>query len=53
MKRAAVVIVTYNNPAFLGICLASYKNQSYKDFAIFIADDGSAPETKAKGKIYT
>jgi GT2 family glycosyltransferase len=48
MKRAAVVIVTYNNPAFLGICLASYKNQSYKDFAIFIADDGSAPETKAK-----
>ncbi len=48
MKRAAVVIVTYNNPAFLGVCLASYKNQSYKNFDIFIADDGSAPETKAK-----
>lgn len=48
MKRAAVVIVTYNNPKFLGICLASYKNQSYKNFAIFIADDGSKPETRAK-----
>ncbi|MFZ5629983.1 MAG: glycosyltransferase [Spirochaetota bacterium] len=48
MKRAAVVIVTYNNPAFLGICLASYKNQSHQDFDIFIADDGSRDETKAK-----
>lgn len=48
MKRAAVVIVTYNNPKFLGICLAAYKNQSYQNFAIFIADDGSTPETKAK-----
>ncbi len=48
MQRAAVVIVTYNNPAFLGICLAAYENQSYKNFAIFIADDGSRAETKAK-----
>jgi len=48
MQKAAVVIVTYNNPAFLGICLASYQNQSHKDFSIFIADDGSRPETKAK-----
>jgi glycosyltransferase involved in cell wall biosynthesis len=48
MNRAAVVIVTYNNPAFLGICLAAYKNQSHKDFAIFIADDGSTDETRAK-----
>ena len=48
MKRAAVVIVTYNNPVFLGICLASYKNQSYENFEIFIADDGSKPETRVK-----
>ena len=48
MKPAAVVIVTYNNPGFLGICLASYKNQSHQNFEIFIADDGSTPETKAK-----
>ncbi len=52
MKRAAVVIVTYNNPAFLGICLASYKNQSYQNFEIFIADDGSRGETKAKIDAY-
>lgn len=52
MKRAAVVIVTYNNPAFLGICLAAYKNQSYGNFAVFIADDGSRPETKAKIDAY-
>lgn len=48
MKRAAVVIVTYNNPAFLGICLAAYHNQTYTNFDIFIADDGSRDETKAK-----
>lgn len=52
MKRVAVVIVTYNNPTFLGICLAAYQNQSYKNFAIFIADDGSKPETKAKIDVY-
>lgn len=52
MKRAAVVIVTYNNPAFLGICLAAYKNQSNQNFAIFIADDGSTSETKAKIDAY-
>lgn len=48
MKRAAVVIVTYNNPAFLGICLAAYQNQSYQNFSVFVADDGSGDETKAK-----
>lgn len=48
MNRAAVVIVTYNNPAFLGICLAAYKNQSNRDFSVFIADDGSKEETKAQ-----
>jgi glycosyltransferase involved in cell wall biosynthesis len=48
MQRAAVVIVTYNNPIFLGICLASYQNQSETNFDIFIADDGSGPPTKTK-----
>lgn len=46
--RAALVITTYNNPAFLGICLKSFANQTRQDIDIFIADDGSTPETRAK-----
>jgi glycosyltransferase involved in cell wall biosynthesis len=46
--RAAVVISTYNNPKFLGLCLKSFANQSVKDFDIFIADDGSDEKTKQK-----
>jgi GT2 family glycosyltransferase len=46
--RAALVITTYNNPKYLGICLKSFTNQTSQDFDIFIADDGSTPETKKK-----
>jgi GT2 family glycosyltransferase len=45
---AAVVITTYNNPRVLGICLKSFSNQTSSDFDIFVADDGSTDETKAK-----
>jgi len=48
MKRAALVITTYNSPRLLGICLKSLSNQSYRDFDVFIADDGSTPETQQK-----
>src|ERR1700679_3018567 len=46
--RAALVISTYNNPRFLGICLASFANQTSANFDIFVADDGSREETRAK-----
>ncbi len=45
---AAVVVSTYNNPKYLGLCLKSLSNQTVKDFDIFIADDGSSEETKNK-----
>jgi GT2 family glycosyltransferase len=46
--KSALVITTYNNPKYLGICLMSLSNQTRKDFDIFIADDGSSEETKDK-----
>lgn len=42
----AVVVTTYNNPKFLEICLRSLYNQSYQNFEVFIADDGSNDETR-------
>lgn len=47
-ERVAVVVSTYNNPRFLGLALTALSNQSEKSFEIFIADDGSAEETKDK-----
>jgi glycosyltransferase involved in cell wall biosynthesis len=46
--RAALVITTYNNPRYLGICLRSFSNQTSSNFEIFVADDGSKEETAAK-----
>lgn len=48
MKKAAVVITTYNQSEFLGLCLKSYTNQTHTDFDIFIADDGSKSDTRYK-----
>ena len=41
-----VICSTYNNPHFLEMVLLSLKEQSFKDFEVIIADDGSKPETK-------
>jgi len=51
-KRPALVISTYNSPNLLGICLSSLSNQSDFEFDVFIADDGSTPETKEKIELY-
>ena len=45
-KNIAVVITTYNNPKSLELCLLSFQNQTYQNFEIFIADDGSKDETR-------
>jgi glycosyltransferase involved in cell wall biosynthesis len=42
----AVVVTTYNNPTGLELCLLSLQNQTYKNFEVFIADDGSGDETR-------
>ncbi len=47
MNRAevSVIISTYNQPKWLEKVLWSYEQQSFKDFEIIIADDGSGQET--------
>jgi len=46
MTQISVIVATYNWPAALGLCLQSLKNQSFRDFEILIADDGSKEETR-------
>lgn len=41
-----VIITTYNEPAWLELCLESYRAQTNKNFEVIIADDGSSYETK-------
>ena len=45
-RTVAVVITTYNNPKTLELCLLSFQNQTYENFEIFIADDGSGDPTR-------
>ena len=42
----AVVITTYNNPKSLELCLLSFRDQTFQNFEIHIADDGSGDETR-------
>lgn len=45
--KISVVISTYNSEAWLEKVLLGYKHQTYKDFEVIIADDGSRASTKA------
>ena len=45
--KISVIITTYNEPRLLDLCLESYLHQTFKDFEIIIADDGSKKETKS------
>lgn len=44
--KASVIFTTYNHPKWLEKVLWGFSVQSYKDFEIVIADDGSGSETK-------
>jgi len=44
---ASVIIAVYNHPDFLEKVFASLKSQSFTNFEIVIADDGSGPEIAA------
>jgi glycosyltransferase involved in cell wall biosynthesis len=46
IPSVAVVVTTYNNPKSLELCLMSFLNQTYKNFDLFIADDGSGDDTR-------
>lgn len=43
--KVSVIFTTYNSPAWLKNVLLGFFNQSYQDFEIIIADDGSSKET--------
>lgn len=43
---ASVIITTYNHPKWLEKTLWGFSVQSYRDFEIVIADDGSGDETR-------
>ena len=43
----SIIVSTYNSEAWLEKVLQGYAVQSYKDFEVIIADDGSGPTTQA------
>lgn len=44
--KISVIVSTYNAERWLEKVLIGYSNQTYKDFELIIADDGSRPSTK-------
>ena len=44
---ASVIFTTYNHPKWLEKTLWGFSAQSYRDFEIIVADDGSGDETRA------
>ena len=44
--KISVIIATYNMPDWLEKVIIGYENQTYKNFEVVIADDGSGAETK-------
>jgi len=45
LQEVSVIISTYNQPVWLEKVLVGYSCQSFKDFELIIADDGSTAET--------
>lgn len=43
----SLIIAVYNHPEFLNLVFASLQNQTYSDFEIVIADDGSSDDIKS------
>lgn len=46
--RVSVILSTYNQPDWLEKVVTGYAHQSFRDFEIVIADDGSTDETRAR-----
>ena len=52
MKHLAILLATYNGEAYLDEQLHSLLNQSYKDWSLYIHDDGSSDGTVSIIKRY-
>jgi len=46
MPSVSVIVSTYNQPRYLGCCLASLGRQSHPGFDVIVADDGSTGDTR-------
>lgn len=46
-RRISIILTTYNQPEWLGKVLRGYEVQTFKEFEIILADDGSGPDTRA------
>lgn len=44
--RLSVIVSTYEQPEWLGKVLWGYAHQSFRDFELVVADDGSGPGTR-------
>jgi len=44
MTEITVIVGTYNHLFYLQLCLLSLERQTFKNFEVIIADDGSGPE---------
>ncbi len=44
MPSISVIVGTYNHLPYLKLCLCSLERQTFRDFEVIIADDGSGPE---------
>ncbi|MEN9907434.1 MAG: hypothetical protein RLZZ540_575 [Bacteroidota bacterium] len=56
-KNISIIISTYNSPELLKKVLLGYNTQTYRDFEVVIADDGSSKDTfdlidKMKQKVF-
>lgn len=47
VPRISVIVTSYNQSAALAFLLASLERQTFKDFEVLIADDGSSDATEA------
>lgn len=45
VKKIAILLATYNSELYLKILIESIKNQSYRDWILYIRDDGSTDNT--------
>src|SRR3989338_10101235 len=52
MLKISVVIPTYNEEKYLRTSLESFKNQSFKDFELIVADGSSTDDTEKISRIY-
>ena len=45
MHEVSIIVLTYNSETYVSRCLASLKEQSFKNFEIIIVDGGSSDAT--------